>query len=74
MGDGRGEGEEGSHFSRLNIPLPFVPSREGRGNSIFYAIINYIFNLLFELLSKRKSMARSLLLFPLSSWVRRGEC
>jgi len=37
-GEGRGEGGKGSYFSRLIIPLPFVPSREGRGDSNSYEI------------------------------------
>jgi hypothetical protein len=39
-GRGRGEGEEGSHFRHLFIPLPFAPFREGRWNSTFYDFIN----------------------------------
>ena len=39
MGEGRGEGEM---FILLisYIPLPFIPSRKGRGNSTFYEFIN----------------------------------
>ncbi len=40
MGKGWGEGEERRNSSTLFIPLPFIPSRQGRGNSIFYEIIN----------------------------------
>jgi hypothetical protein len=40
MGEGGGEGEELNNFMRLFIPLPFIPSHEGRGNFNFYEIIN----------------------------------
>jgi hypothetical protein len=39
-GEGQGEGEESRNFNQLFIPLPFIPSRQGRGNSTFYDIIN----------------------------------
>jgi hypothetical protein len=38
-GEGQGEGEESGNFNQLFIPLPFIPSRQGRGNSTFYEII-----------------------------------
>jgi hypothetical protein len=40
MGEGWGEGEESRNSCKLFIPLPFIPSRQGRGNSTFYDIIN----------------------------------
>jgi hypothetical protein len=40
-GEGQGEGEESRNFNKLFIPLPFIPSRQGRGNSTFYEIIKY---------------------------------
>ena len=40
MGEGWGEGEY-SAISTTYIPLPFVPSRQGRGNLTFYEFINY---------------------------------
>jgi hypothetical protein len=39
MGEGRGEGEEGSHFTQLITPSPLSPARGG--NSTFYEIINF---------------------------------
>jgi hypothetical protein len=36
---GKGEAEDGSHFSRLIIPLPFVPLPRGEGE--FYFLRNY---------------------------------
>ena len=33
MGEGWGEGEESGNSSKLFIPLPFIPSRQGRGYS-----------------------------------------
>jgi hypothetical protein len=35
-GEGQGEGEESINFTNLFIPLPFIPSRQGRGNFTFY--------------------------------------
>jgi hypothetical protein len=29
------------NFNKLFIPLPFIPSRQGRGNSTFYEFINF---------------------------------
>jgi len=37
MGEGQGEGEEERNFGKLFIPLPFIPSRQGRGNISFKA-------------------------------------
>ncbi|MCD6152512.1 MAG: hypothetical protein J7J07_01190, partial [Syntrophobacterales bacterium] len=39
MGEGRGEGEY-SAISSSYVPLPFIPSHEGRGNPTFYESIN----------------------------------
>jgi hypothetical protein len=39
-GEGQGEGEESRNFNKLFIPLPFIPSRQGRGNLTFYEFIN----------------------------------
>jgi hypothetical protein len=39
-GEGWGEGEKSRYFHKLFIPLPFLPSRQGRGNATFYGIIN----------------------------------
>ncbi|MCD6153506.1 MAG: hypothetical protein J7J07_06315 [Syntrophobacterales bacterium] len=38
MGEGRGEGEY-SAISSSYVPLPFIPSHEGRGNLTFYRFI-----------------------------------
>ena len=38
MGEGRGEGEY-SAISCTYVPLPFVPSHQGRGNPTFYECI-----------------------------------
>jgi hypothetical protein len=38
-GEGQGEGEELRNFNKLFIPLPIIPSRQGRGNLTFYEII-----------------------------------
>ena len=38
MGEGWGEGEYNA-ISTAYIPLPFVPSRQGRGNLTFYEFI-----------------------------------
>jgi hypothetical protein len=38
MGEGRGEGENNA-ISSSYIPLPFIPSHQGRGNSTFYEFI-----------------------------------
>ena len=37
-GEGQGEGEESGNFKKLFIPLPFIPSHQGRGNLTFYPI------------------------------------
>jgi hypothetical protein len=50
-GEGWGEGEESRNFGKLFIPLPFIPSRQGRGKFTFYEIINVQF--LKILLSKK---------------------
>jgi prepilin-type processing-associated H-X9-DG protein len=39
-GEGQGEGEESRNFKKLFIPLPFIPSHQGRGNFTFYDFIN----------------------------------
>ena len=39
-GEGRGEGEYNA-ISLTYIPLPLIPSHQGRGNSTFYECINY---------------------------------
>jgi hypothetical protein len=39
-GEGQGEGEESGNFKKLFIPLPIIPSRQGRGNFTFYEIIS----------------------------------
>jgi hypothetical protein len=41
MGEGGGEGEQLKNSGTLSIPLPFIPSRQGRGNSSFYEIIKF---------------------------------
>jgi len=33
-------GEESRNSGKLFIPLPFIPSRQGRGYSTFYEFIN----------------------------------
>ena len=38
MGEGGGEGENNA-ISGSYIPLPFIPSHQGRGNLTFYEII-----------------------------------
>jgi len=38
-GEGQGEGEESRNFNKLFIPLPIIPSRQGRGNFTFYDFI-----------------------------------
>jgi hypothetical protein len=48
-GEGWGEGEKSRYFHKLFIPLPFLPSRQGRGNATFYEIILYEFSLHFFL-------------------------
>jgi len=40
-GEGQGEGEESRNFNKLFIPLPIIPSRQGRGNFTFYEVINF---------------------------------
>jgi len=40
MGEGWGEGRESRNSGKLFIPLPFIPSRQGRGYSTFYEFIN----------------------------------
>jgi hypothetical protein len=42
MGEGQGEGEESRNSAKVFIPLPFIPSREGRGNFTFYDSINMV--------------------------------
>jgi len=37
--EGQGEGEESKNFTEIFIPLPFIPSRQGRGNFTFYEAI-----------------------------------
>ena len=39
-GEGQGEGEESRNFKKLFIPLPIIPSRQGRGILTFYDSIN----------------------------------
>jgi len=41
MGEGRGEGEN-TAISTSYVPLPFIPSHQGRGNPTFYECINYM--------------------------------
>jgi len=41
MGEGWGEGEELKNPGTLFIPLPFIPSRRGRGNIIFWETIKF---------------------------------
>jgi len=38
MGEGRGEGEN-TAISTSYVPLPFIPSHQGRGNPTFYECI-----------------------------------
>jgi len=38
-GEGRGEGEESRNSTNLFIPLPFIPSLQGRGNFTLCEII-----------------------------------
>jgi hypothetical protein len=38
-GEGKGEGEKSRKFNELFIPLPFFPSRQGRGNFLFYETV-----------------------------------
>jgi len=40
-GEGQGEGEQSRNFNKLFIPLPSIPSRQGRGNNSFYETINF---------------------------------
>jgi hypothetical protein len=40
-GEGQGEGEKSRNFNKLFIPLPIIPSRQGRGNLTFYETIKY---------------------------------
>ncbi|MCD6152556.1 MAG: hypothetical protein J7J07_01415 [Syntrophobacterales bacterium] len=42
MGEGRGEGEY-SAISSSYVPLPFIPSHEGRGSLTFYESINFVY-------------------------------
>jgi hypothetical protein len=49
MGVGWGEGEESRNSGKLFIPLPFIPSRQGRGYSTFYEFINFRHFLLLDL-------------------------
>ncbi|MCD6152910.1 MAG: hypothetical protein J7J07_03240 [Syntrophobacterales bacterium] len=39
MGEGRGEGENTAIPSSY-VPLPFIPSHQGRGNPTFYETVN----------------------------------
>jgi len=41
MGEGWGEGEY-SVISRTYVPLPLIPSHQGRGNSTFYETIKTV--------------------------------
>jgi hypothetical protein len=43
MGEGWGEGEESRNSGKLFIPLPFIPSRQGRGYSTFYEFTKFGF-------------------------------
>ena len=38
MGEGRGEGEN-TAISSSYVPLPFIPSHQGRGNPTFYETV-----------------------------------
>jgi len=38
MGEGRGEGEN-TTISSSYVPLPFIPSHQGRGNPTFYETV-----------------------------------
>jgi len=38
MGEGRGEGENAA-ISSSYVPLPFIPSHQGRGNPTFYKTV-----------------------------------
>jgi len=38
MGEGRGEGENAA-ISSSYVPLPFIPSHQGRGNPTFYELV-----------------------------------
>jgi len=40
MGEGRGEGEN-TAISSSYVPLPFIPSHQGRGYPIFYETVNF---------------------------------
>jgi len=44
MGEGRGEGENAA-ISSSYVPLPFIPSHQGRGYPTFYECINNGFSL-----------------------------
>jgi len=56
MGEGRGEGEN-TAISSSYVPLPFIPSHQGRGNPTFYEYNNLdglVKNVTLALLSARK--------------------
>ena len=40
MGEGRGEGENNA-ISSSYVPLPFIPSHQGRGNPTFYELVKF---------------------------------
>jgi len=48
MGEGWGEGEY-STISSTYVPLPFVPSRQGRGHPAFYKTANFNYNFFYFL-------------------------
>jgi len=50
MGEGRGEGENNAILSSY-VPLPFIPSHQGRGNPTFYESIKIDIRTLFICLS-----------------------
>jgi len=39
MGEGRGEGDN-TAIPPSYVPLPFIPSHQGRGNPTFYETVN----------------------------------
>jgi len=49
MGEGRGEGEN-TAISSSYVPLPFIPSHQGRGNPTFYETVK-IKNSKFKIIS-----------------------
>ena len=40
MGEGRGEGDNAA-IPPSYVPLPFIPSHQGRGNPTFYETVNF---------------------------------